>query len=128
MTLTEPGLHSRATPQTATGGFSAHVLKGKHTAELEKLNATQNDDKINLLEQMERGTKNTVPPTTAPKREILKLNGTRRKTHAEKGKWTQASQKTSALGKQKTYCVLKISVLPKPTHIPKDADAAQANL
>lgn len=125
MTLTKPGLPSRATPQTAAVGFSAHVLKGKHTAELEKLNATQGDDKINLLEQRER---DTVPPTTAPKREILKLNGARRKTHAEKGKWTQASQKTSALGKQKTYCVLKISVLPMPTHIPKDADAAQANL
>jgi len=52
-------------------------IKGKHTAELEKLNATQDDDKINLLEQTARGAKNTFPPTTAPKREILKLNGAR---------------------------------------------------
>lgn len=84
--------------------------------------------KRSLLEQTDRGVKNTVPLTTAPERKILKINRIRWKTHAEMGKQTQTNQRTSALRKQKTYCVVMIPVLPKPTHIPKDAHAAQVTL
>jgi hypothetical protein len=43
-------------PRIGAMGFTAHVFKDKHTAELEKLNATRDDDENKLPRANRKGS------------------------------------------------------------------------